>query len=99
MDGEPEFPSVAAGDWFQTMDGNLFEVIAVDDDTDSIEVQFFDGTVAEFDTESWTDLVRGPAAPPEDWSGSVDISREDYGQDADLPLNGHLSARDYIDHS
>ncbi|HET7674838.1 MAG TPA: DUF6763 family protein [Gammaproteobacteria bacterium] len=97
MDSDPEFPPVAAGDWYQTMSGELFEVIAVDENEDTIEVQFFDGTVAEFDRDSWNETVLGPAAAPEDWSGSLDISREDFDSDGDIPLDRGARPRGYLD--
>lgn len=98
MDSDAEFPLLTVGAWYQTIGGDLFEVVAVDENEDSIEVQYFDGTVAEFDSDAWSELVPAPASPPEDWSGSLDISREDYGVDVDeIPLNERLSARNYLD--
>ncbi|HET6655134.1 MAG TPA: DUF6763 family protein [Gammaproteobacteria bacterium] len=97
MDSEPEFPRVAAGEWYQTMSGELLEVVASDESEGTIEVQFFDGTLGELDTESWHDSILGPASPPEDWSGSVDISREDYGVDGEDAATDYSDARRYLD--
>ncbi|HET7307086.1 MAG TPA: DUF6763 family protein [Gammaproteobacteria bacterium] len=94
---ELEFPPVAVGDWYQTMTGELLEVVAADESEDTIEVQYFDGTVAELDTESWYENIRGPASPPEDWSGSLDISREDYGIDAGDAASDFRDPRQYLD--
>jgi hypothetical protein len=96
MESDLEFPPVAIGDWYQTTGGDLLEIVAADDADGSIEVQYFDGTLAEFDTESWLDTISGPAAEPEDWSGSLDVSREDYGTD-ESESDGYANARRYID--
>jgi hypothetical protein len=55
----------------------LFEVVAIDDLDGSIELQFFDGTIDEADFERWLSMRPEKAAPPDDWSGSVDINYED----------------------
>ena len=49
----------------------------------TIEVQHYDGTVGEYDLEAWNEMLLVDAEPPEDWSGSLDIDREDYGVDRD----------------
>jgi hypothetical protein len=39
-----------------------------------------------------------PIEPPEDWSGSLDIEREDYGVDLELNShNDHTNPLDEID--
>ena len=68
-------PSV--GHWYQNLEGELLEVVAYDPDEGTIEVQFYDGTVEEYDPDTWEELELVAAAPPEDWSGSMDIARED----------------------
>jgi len=65
------------GDWYKSTIGDAFEVIAQDDDDDTLELQYFDGTLAELDAETWESLRPEPIEPPEDWSGSMDISPED----------------------
>lgn len=77
------------GAWYQALDGDYLEVVAYDADDGSIEVQYYDGTVEEYDTESWTELALTLAEPPEDWAGSLDLPREDYGVDVDRPDLGY----------
>ena len=77
------------GDWYKTVTGATFEVVALDEDEGTIEVQYFDGAVEELDADSWEELEIEPIEPPEDWSGSMDIEREDYG--VDLEQNPHES--------
>lgn len=73
------------GAWYQTAEGVYLEVVAYDPEEDSIEFQFYDGTVEECDSESWEELELRPAEPPEDWAGSLDVSKDDYGVDLDRP--------------
>lgn len=72
------------GDWYKDESGNTFEVVAFDEDEGTIEIQYFDGAIEELELDSWQDLVIQPIEPPEDWSGSLDIEREDYGVDLEL---------------
>src|ERR1700733_4253975 len=59
----------------------LFEVVAIDDQDQTIEIQYFDGTVTEMDFDSWNeqllDELIDAADAPEDWSGAVDVEAED----------------------
>jgi hypothetical protein len=66
------------GEWYRRADSSLMEVVAIDVEEGSIEVQHFDGTVEEFDLEGWQDQGLSAAKAPEDWSGSVDIEPEDF---------------------
>jgi hypothetical protein len=83
--------SIAApiiGDWYQDRNGELFEVVALDVDDHTIEVQHFDGTLQEFDGDDWIALSPQTAQAPEDWTGSLDVEPEDHDNDvepADLP--------------
>ncbi|HUJ53965.1 MAG TPA: DUF6763 family protein [Steroidobacteraceae bacterium] len=95
-------PQPGIGDWYRLNGGALFEVVALDDDDGTIEIQYFDGTVEEMDIEDWEaqweDGALEAAEAPEDWSGSVDVESGDeegrgdaYGEDRDLrasPLDG-----------
>lgn len=73
------FPVV--GNWYKTLSGETFEVVALDRDDGTIEIQYYDGTVEELELEAWEDVSIGQVAAPEDWSGSLDIELEDYGVD------------------
>ncbi len=69
------------GDWYRTVTGDNFEIVALDADDGTLEIQYFDGTVEELDVDTWYDLNIDAIEPPEDWSGSLDIERDDYGVD------------------
>ncbi len=69
------------GQWYRGGTNELFEVVAIDDDDETIEIQYFDGTVAEVDFDAWNeqllDELIDAADAPEDWSGAVDMEAED----------------------
>ena len=81
--------------------GKQVEVVAVDDNDATIELQFFDGTIDEVDRETWSKLLIERVAPPEDWSGSVDMDPEDYSgrEDGEYPVGYHdpLAFLDKVD--
>lgn len=75
------FLQPTVGSWYRLSAGASFEVVAVDEDDGTIEIQYFDGSVEEMDIEDWQaqwedgSLETGEA--PEDWRGSVDVEPED----------------------
>jgi len=77
-------PAPVVGDWYRAQDGTIFEVVAIDRDDGTIEVQYFDGTIEEIDAETWIEQRFDEAEAPEDWSGSVDIEPEDYQAERDV---------------
>ena len=83
------YPSI--GQWFRRPNGVLLEVVAVDEDQNTVEVQFFDGTIDEIDFETWREQFLVEVAAPDDWLGSVDMDPDDYvGLAADeMPTGFH----------
>jgi hypothetical protein len=79
------------GQWFTRPNGTLFEVVAIDEDDATVEIQFFDGTIDEVDIDRWPELLLTEASAPEDWSGSVDMDPEDYvsKKDSEMPSGYH----------
>ncbi len=77
------------GGWYKNMvTGETFEVVALADDGQNIEIQFFEGEVAELESEIWDELVLSPLPPPEDFSGPYDdLEPEDI--ESDGSANGH----------
>jgi hypothetical protein len=75
-------PGPVVGEWYRHQ-GALLEVVAIDRDDGTVEVQHFDGTLEEFDLESWGELELQEAQAPDDWTGSVDVEPEDYENEAD----------------
>jgi hypothetical protein len=61
------------GNWYRHVDkGQTFTVVAVDERNDVVEIQDFDGGLAEIELTAWPDLELEAAEAPEDWTGPVD---------------------------
>ena len=75
------FVKPIVGQWYRGNTNELFEVVAIDDGDETIEIQYFDGTVTEVEFDSWNeqllDELIDMADAPEDWSGAVDVEAED----------------------
>jgi hypothetical protein len=66
------------GHWYRHLDkGQKFEVVAVDEDRGTVEVQHFDGDVEEIDIDTWYQQEIELIEPPENWSGPVDSFEDD----------------------
>ena len=86
------------GHWFRRPNGTLFEVVAIDEGDATVEIQQFDGTIDQFDMESWPTLLLTEVAAPEDWSGSVDMDPEDYvGKNDEEPSVGYHDPLSFLD--
>ena len=67
------------GNWYRHIDkGQEFEVVALDEDRDIVEIQYFDGDLEEIDIEDWYELAIEPTAEPENYSGPYDEVQDDY---------------------
>ncbi len=69
------------GNWYEHLDkGQMFEVVALDEDAGTIDIQYFDGDIEELSLDNWYELDVEPSEPPEDWTGAMDdIERDDLG--------------------
>ena len=86
------------GCWFKKPGEIVFEVVAIDEDAATVEIQLFDGTIDEIDIETWPKLMLIEVAAPEDWSGSVDMDPEDFdGKNANETPNGYQDPLDFLD--
>lgn len=66
-------PDPIVGNWYRRIDNaDEFEVVAIDEDSGSVEVQFFDGDVSEFGPDEWKAFDLEIIAAPEDWSGALE---------------------------
>src|SRR5689334_5076190 len=67
------------GGWYFRADtGELFQVVGLDDRSDTIETQSFDGDLGEMEADTWSTLTLESCAPPEDWTGPIDDVETDY---------------------
>jgi hypothetical protein len=83
------------GSWYrERLGGRLFQVVALDDHTGSVEVQDADGDLDEMDPDAWFELSLELAAAPEDANGprdSIDPEEREYalageGWEPDIPM-------------
>ena len=67
--------------WYRNLaERQNFEVVAVDNDEGTIEIQYFGGEVEEIDFDTWYEMELVTIEPPEDWSGPFDdLERDDLG--------------------
>ena len=80
------------GNWYSHRDkGQTFQVIAVDEDRQLIEIQYFDGDLEEIDSDAWYEMDLEIAEPPEDERGPLDDATSDDTRDSETAL----SNRDY----
>jgi hypothetical protein len=100
-------PNPGVGAWYRLNGGAPFEIVALDDDDGTIEVQYVDGTLEELDLEDWKswcdERTLEAADPSEDWSDSADVEADEgrsrydrYGDDNDLRA-GSLDGIDIFD--
>jgi hypothetical protein len=80
-------PQPVIGAWYRQTGGVSFEIVAIDEDDGTIEIQYFDGTVEELDVEDWNSQwdegLLEPGEAPEDSSGSMDVEPEESVRNSD----------------
>ncbi|TQV76866.1 hypothetical protein FLL45_02610 [Aliikangiella marina] len=70
--------SAEIGHWYRPVNNDaLFEVVAIDYEEQSIEIQYYDGEIEELEFSGWKALIPLESAPPEDWTGPFEIDRQD----------------------
>lgn len=77
----PNFNRPVIGDWYRNLQmASIFEVIALDEEDHTIEIQDFDGSVDEIDMENWYAMELEKTEQPEDCSGALDVGElDDFG--------------------
>lgn len=67
--------------WYRHRDkGYRFQVVSLDDNAGTVEMQHFDGDLEEFDLDDWYALEIEPIETPEDITGPLDdIETDDLG--------------------
>lgn len=78
--------SPSVGNWYRNLDDDrLFEVVAFDEDDETIEIQYFESEIEELDLDTWEELSLELTAAPEDWTGPYDDLVADDMGDTDEP--------------
>jgi len=69
------------GLWYRHLDkGQRFQVVAMDEEDRTVEIQHFDGDIEELELEGWGEMEIITCEAPENWSGALDIGElDDYG--------------------
>ena len=84
------------GEWYRIRGGDQFEVVAVDDDDGTVEVQYSDGSVEELDMGDWeAQAANGyieEAESPDDWHASTDFDRDRDRAGSDFALSNHFDS-------
>jgi len=67
--------------WYKHLDkGQTFQVVSIDEEEETVELQHFDGDLEEIDLDTWRELEIETIEPPEDWTGPIDdIEHDDLG--------------------
>jgi len=70
-----------------------FQVTAIDDHAATVEIQYFDGNIDEFELTTWYAMEVEPIAVPEDWTGPMDnIEKDDLNPVGTEMLRGDWDA-------
>ena len=69
------------GRWYKDFENNLtFKVVAIQGNDESIDVQYADGDLGEYDNETWYNSTFDYIEDPEDWSAPFgDLETDDLG--------------------
>ncbi len=73
------------GSWFVDSETEqMFEVVAIDEKHQTVEIQYYDGALTEYDLENWDSLFLKPTEAPEDAYASCDsVTATDDGFNSD----------------
>lgn len=65
------------GNWYEDLDnGQRFEVLEVDEDRGTIEIQYLNGDIDEIDLSDWYDMDLELVEGSEEWAGSAKEAEE-----------------------
>lgn len=78
--------------WYlSAMKAQKFKVVATDDHSGTIEIQYFDGNLDELEYSTWYALDIERVEEPEDWTGPMDnIEKDDLN-----PVGTEMQAEDW----
>ncbi|MDX1251763.1 MAG: hypothetical protein IDH49_05860 [Gammaproteobacteria bacterium] len=68
------------GSWYESDDGQVFMVLAVDKARDAIDVRYITGRLDTIDMEAWAGMDLREVEPLEEWQASM----EQYAQSRSL---------------
>ncbi|MEZ5507575.1 MAG: DUF6763 family protein [Gammaproteobacteria bacterium] len=66
------------GCWYQEAEqGRLFEVVSLDEDENSVAIQYFEGEIEALELDAFMQMPLRIVEQPEDWSGPYELDPED----------------------
>jgi len=70
------FPFI--GEWYWDIEHteHQFEIVAIDNENKSIEIQYLSGDIEELSFDDWFSMQIAPIAPPKDRFAPFDIEKE-----------------------
>jgi len=67
-----------AGQWYENLEENeSFRVLSVDEDAETIEIEYLDGDIEEIDLDTWAELDLDKVDEPEGWAGANEDDDDD----------------------
>lgn len=86
------------GNWYHNEEtGAEFEVVALDEEAQTIEIQYTDGEVEELELDGWYDLPVEMIDTPKDWTGPFDgLGTDDLDYDPDQAERDGLDEMDEL---
>jgi len=79
--------SPVVGAWYKDLQTHeLFEVSDWDTTSLTIETQYLDGEVSEYDLDAWRQMPLEKIEPPEDWRAAFELDDDDL-LDPDMPMH------------
>jgi hypothetical protein len=93
------------GQWYEDLENDeTFQVLKLDEDKETVEIQHLDGDLEELDVDEWAELDLELTEEPEGWSGSKaekdaddDEDEEDWDEDEDDEDDDDLDEEDEED--
>jgi hypothetical protein len=74
----------AKGQWYENLEENeQFRVLSVDEDAETVEIEYLDGDIEEIDVDTWAELDLDKIDEPEGWAGSENDADDDEDDDDD----------------
>jgi hypothetical protein len=78
----------AAGQWYENIEENeSFRVLSVDEDAETVEIEYLDGDIEEIDLDAWAELDLDKIDEPEGWAGSENDADDDDEDEEDDELD------------
>lgn len=85
--------------WYEDVSNSqLFEIVAIDEKSGTIEIQYQDGDIDEFDVETWGQLNIIKAQAPTDESGAYGLDTDEFWTDtSDFDSSEYINPLEMIE--